>query len=125
LKQPTLSDIQSRVRAWAQMEPLIRRVYLFGSRARSEERPDSDIDLAVLYHLDQRLLRECGGNRDVAHWEMGGHRTAWRKSFTGAFAVPVHLELYSLGDLYVSGGLRRSRVLIYRRGHNAGERQKV
>ena len=33
---------------WAEAEPLIRRVYLFGSRARGDNRSDSDIDLAIL-----------------------------------------------------------------------------
>jgi predicted nucleotidyltransferase len=32
---------------WAKRHPVIERVYLYGSRARGEERSDSDIDLAI------------------------------------------------------------------------------
>ena len=64
--EPTLANISERVRSWAPSEPLVRRIYLFGSRACGEERPDSDVDLAVLYWLPTKLVRECQGDRNDA-----------------------------------------------------------
>jgi len=40
-------DIIERLRAWAIVESFIRRVWIFGSRARGDHRIDSDIDVAV------------------------------------------------------------------------------
>jgi predicted nucleotidyltransferase len=38
---------RDRIVQWARKYPEIRAIYLYGSRARGENRPDSDIDLAV------------------------------------------------------------------------------
>ncbi len=43
-----LCDIDvEKIRTWAAKHPEIGSVFLYGSRARDEARPDSDIDLAV------------------------------------------------------------------------------
>jgi hypothetical protein len=75
---------------------------------------DSDVDLAVLHWLPPKLVRECQGDRDVAHMLMGGQRNGWREAFEGAFSVPVQLELNALGDRMIRAGLKRSRILLYR-----------
>jgi hypothetical protein len=41
LEVMTVEDISAAVTAWAAGEPLVRRVYLFGSRATGTSRPDS------------------------------------------------------------------------------------
>jgi predicted nucleotidyltransferase len=45
------------LRAWADGEPLIDALYLFGSRVKRKERPDSDLDVAVLLRGSERQLR--------------------------------------------------------------------
>jgi predicted nucleotidyltransferase len=40
------SDL-TKINAWAEQHPEIERIYLYGSRARGDHRPDSDIDLAI------------------------------------------------------------------------------
>jgi predicted nucleotidyltransferase len=47
------------VTAWAETEPLIRRVYFFGSRTRGDNQPGSDIDLAILNDIDSAELATC------------------------------------------------------------------
>jgi predicted nucleotidyltransferase len=35
------------IRQWAARTPSVQQVWLFGSRARDEAEPDSDVDLAI------------------------------------------------------------------------------
>lgn len=44
-------DQKRAFRIWARNEPLIREVYLFGSRAKGTARPDSDADIAVRFNV--------------------------------------------------------------------------
>jgi len=48
LAVPTELDAAvAAIKAWADNEPLISRVIIFGSRLRQTHRPDSDLDIAV------------------------------------------------------------------------------
>lgn len=40
------TDIEA-INRWAESLPIIKRVWLFGSRVRGTEKPDSDLDIAV------------------------------------------------------------------------------
>lgn len=55
----TVPEIAARVRAVVERQPLVNAVYLFGSQAAGEARPDSDVDLGVLFFqrstLNQRV----------------------------------------------------------------------
>lgn len=42
-----INEIRNIIVAWAETQPLLLKVWLFGSRVRGTERPDSDIDIAV------------------------------------------------------------------------------
>ena len=89
----TAQEIAETVRRWAASEPLVRRVYLFGSRARGDHRPDSDIDLAVVCRMDPRILAECGGDPFSARmffWQ--DHAPGWAAELGRLLSVPVHLE---------------------------------
>ena len=46
---PSLEEITDIVRTWASRQAGVLAVYVHGSYARGSQRPDSDIDLAVLY----------------------------------------------------------------------------
>jgi predicted nucleotidyltransferase len=43
----TIDEIRAVVSAWASDRPLVERVVLFGSCARRDHQPNSDIDLAI------------------------------------------------------------------------------
>ena len=47
--------VVQRLRAVAEREPLVRALYAFGSRIDGSARPDSDLDLGVLYASPQPL----------------------------------------------------------------------
>ena len=55
----------------ARIEPVLRKhdvsfVGLFGSRARGDERPDSDVDLLVRFHVPKGLFDLVGLERDLS-----------------------------------------------------------
>jgi len=43
---------------WARRSLVVRRVLLFGSRARGDARPDSDFDIAVDHGSDERAFAD-------------------------------------------------------------------
>ncbi|MBI1869978.1 MAG: nucleotidyltransferase domain-containing protein [Chlamydiae bacterium] len=55
LKDPILNQFQNRLEKYKKK---IDTVYLFGSRARGDERPDSDYDLLVVVPATDLKLRE-------------------------------------------------------------------
>jgi uncharacterized protein len=72
---------------WARQHNRIDWIFLFGSRARSEHRPDGDLDLAVL------LTEPTQSDPETidAHWIFEVEQ--WRTELKPMFPVSVHLEL--------------------------------
>lgn len=53
------AEIEHEIRALGAGDPRIVALYLFGSRGRREETPESDVDVGVLFHRHQeRALRD-------------------------------------------------------------------
>ncbi len=48
-RRPVPADFQQQVARWAELRPAVTSVILFGSRARGDNGPDSDWDVAVLF----------------------------------------------------------------------------
>jgi predicted nucleotidyltransferase len=42
-----INFIKKKIREWARKEPLVKKVYIFGSRAREDYNEDSDLDIAI------------------------------------------------------------------------------
>lgn len=116
------------VTAWACGEPLIRRVYLFGSRARGDQRAGSDIDLAILNGIDPAELATCSRSalpRDRSNiaelaasardWTYSENKERWDSALAGLFDVPIHLERPRKFDHRVRPSLKQCRMLLYRR----------
>ena len=54
-----IDEIKKVINSWAQNQPLIKRAFIFGSRARGDCQPHSDLDVAVELHLgadDSKIL---------------------------------------------------------------------
>lgn len=69
----TLNDIALTLAGWAAKKALVKRVFIFGSRARGQERVDSDLDIAVELDLTQVHGDESAGGLatwmfDCSHW---------------------------------------------------------
>jgi hypothetical protein len=108
-------DVISRlVHNWARDQPLILRIYLFGSRAKGSARPDSDIDLAVLCRIDRKILPQVSGNfaqaRMFTWWD---HRKGWHDALSALFPVPVQIEIPQKNDRIVRPAVKSSGIRIY------------
>ena len=90
--------------AWAQREPLIKAVYVFGSYAKGTQRPGSDLDVALRLELPT----------DEAFTELVWNRRRWSEQLTAAVGVPVEIYLYEhlYEDARTRGYLKAS-VVVY------------
>jgi predicted nucleotidyltransferase len=98
---PLLDLDRTKIVEWARRHRLIKRVYLFGSRARGDHRPDSDIDLAVEMDLDAWF-----------EWH-----PRYEKEPDLRLSHPVQLEWYrpGAGLERVGNAVEKDGVLIYER----------
>ncbi|NGM78791.1 nucleotidyltransferase family protein [Burkholderia multivorans] len=100
-------EIREIVTEWAASQPLIRKVWLFGSRVRGTERPDSDIDVAV-------EVRRLPG--DSSEWTtFACERERLSAALQTLFPLPVQLEWYGGADETptVHAGLQESSMMVY------------
>ena len=91
-------DQQQRISAWAQATPYVRAVHLFGSKAKGNARPDSDVDLAVS--------------------AAGGHYTAlaaeWEKHLSDCTGLTVNIRDYDRNKA-IRDACAECPVVIYER----------
>jgi len=93
---------------WVKNKPFIRKVYIYGSRAREDFREDSDLDIALEFDPvdgDENCLTTWCGEAEIWHEELQPH-----------FPFKLQLEYYE-GDQTptVKSGVERSCVLVYER----------
>ena len=87
---------------------MVRRVWVFGSRARGAERPDSDIDVAVEHDA-------MPGDSDAFTTAICEAET-WHNELAPHLSAPLDLESYISGiTTTVQAGLDASSVLVYER----------
>jgi uncharacterized protein len=109
------NDIGAAVSSWAIGEPLVRRVYLFGSRAKGTARPDSDIDLAILHEIDPEVAASC--DPSVAHWMTWWvHEKRWSDGVQERLVHRAHVQPIDRDSRHiVIPALKQCRVCLYRR----------
>ncbi|WP_174425519.1 nucleotidyltransferase family protein [Cupriavidus basilensis] len=102
-----ISEIQRLVAAWAATQPLVFKAWLFGSRVRGTERPDSDIDIAV-------EIRTLPGDSDPLVTFMF---EADKLSASLQPLLPYHVHLQWYGGPTetptIHAGLSQSSILVY------------
>ena len=94
------------IATWAASERLVKRVYIFGSRARADYRSDSDLDIAV------ELYKQAGDESVLATWIHEHHGLAQRLSSV----LPYKLQLELLdGERTptVLSGVMESSICVY------------
>lgn len=102
-----IEDMATAVSKWANTQPLIRKVYLFGSRVRGTHRPDSDLDVAV------EIFTLPGDNSPLATWI--GESSHLEASIAGIVPVNIDLQWYG-GEAEtprIHKALKRSSLLVY------------
>jgi predicted nucleotidyltransferase len=103
------SGVADSIARWAAENPEVRRVWVFGSRAKDTHRPDSDIDVAV--ELEPVADSEETLTRWIAHAEV------WKAQLQNLIAPQVDLEWFDPdgGTPNIEAGLNDSKVLVYER----------
>ena len=97
----TLGKIKNAVAVAAKEIPAIQKIVLFGSYARGEARPESDIDLRVLYDDSAMSLLDLGGFIEDIHEATG---------------KPIDIVSKSdLGDGGIAESIAREGVVLYER----------
>ncbi|MDO3515185.1 nucleotidyltransferase domain-containing protein [Ralstonia pseudosolanacearum] len=102
-----INEIRNIVTAWAETQPLVLKVWLFGSRVRRTERPDSDIDIAV--EVETRTGDSSAWTTFI--FEADG-LTA---SIQSLLPMKVQLEWYGgpVETPTIHAGLQASSMLVY------------
>ena len=101
-------EIDERLRRWATSKELVKRLWVFGSRARGDHRPDSDIDVPVeINHSDE--------SNGLAPWMFEAKH--WQDELATLFPFPVQLEQYfeSGESPTIRAGVARSSRLVFER----------
>jgi predicted nucleotidyltransferase len=97
------------LRQWATANGNIRQLWLFGSRARADARPDSDVDIAL-------ALMPSDGRTD---WALGNYfalECEWKRQLK-AIVAPHDVSLGVIApDEDADVRVRREGVLLWARG---------
>lgn len=96
---------------WAKSEPLIIKVYIYGSRAKEDYKEDSDLDVAI------EIMKLRHDSNVLSTWINEADRLKERllKKFLKFSNVRLQLELLNDESITVLSGVRESGVLIYQK----------
>ncbi len=107
-----LSDLQHRLATWCESKPLVARAWIFGSRARGQEKVGSDIDIAV--ELDLTAAAGVDDSGGLATWMF--ETQTWESELSALFPFEVDLEQYIAGQTpTIATALDESSVLVYQK----------
>jgi predicted nucleotidyltransferase len=103
----THDEICEAVQAWAAGEPLIRRVYLFGSRAKGSAKENRDVDIAIFF--------DCQPSARTS--ELIQNVRVWRSALQSRLAVSPDIQpVRRFSEPCVWKYLKECRICLYRRG---------
>lgn len=108
-----LIELIPAVASWASQKRLIECLHFFGSRVRGEEKPTSDLDVAVqLIYSDHDAA--------LANWFF--ECDAWALELSAILPWKVDLQLLAPGCTpTISAAIKRSSLVVYQRLHNSSD----
>jgi len=101
------NDVQKTLVDWAAKNPKVRRVWVFGSRARWTHRPDDDIDIAV------ELEPVADSEETLLVWLANSEQ--WRSQLQDSISLSVDLEWFDPngGTGIIRAALDEAKTLVY------------
>ncbi len=101
----SIDKIRDKVTSWAESHLEVKRVFLFGSRARGDSKSDSDVDLAV------EVVGIEGENADTRYFF---NKDAWKDELESALERPINIvRRIAHGKPEIQESIEREGVLIY------------
>lgn len=100
-----LEDAASRIRVWAGAISMVQRVWIFGSRAKGNNKPESDLDVAI--EID------ATGTDSTAILLYIHNIQKWSDELQMVTAYKLDLELYDPAHVVVYEGVNKYGILIY------------
>ena len=101
----SIGMIRGKVTSWAESHPEIKRVFLFGSRARGDSKPDSDVDIAV------EVVGIKGENADTRYFL---NKNIWKDELKAALERPINIvRRVAHGKPEIQESIERDGVLLY------------
>jgi len=106
---------QEAIARWAKGKPLVNRLWVFGSRARGDQRPDSDIDIAVELDVTSIQGRDYSGG--YATWSFFVRE--WKIELNDLLGIEIDLQYFRDHETpIIMNALNQSSVLVYKKGSN-------
>src|SRR5215831_16316377 len=102
-------SVTDSIARWAAERPEVRRVWVFGSRAKAAYHPDGDIDIAV-------ELEPVGDSEEtLTRWI--AYADLWKSQLQSRVGPKVGLEWFDPDGItpMVEAGLIEARILVYER----------
>lgn len=97
---------------WARAKPLVGKLFIFGSRARGDHRPDSDIDIAIELDMSADVGVDDSGGLATWMFEADG----WEKELASLLPYKVDLEWFRGHDTpTIQNGIDQSSILVYQK----------
>ncbi|MDP9908930.1 putative nucleotidyltransferase [Variovorax boronicumulans] len=100
--------VDESLRSWATGHVLVRRLWVFGSRARGDHRTDSDLDVAIeIHHHDE--------SNGLATWMFETQHWAYELAALSPFSVDFQQYQGPVDTPVIDAGLARSSRLVFER----------
>ena len=103
-----LEQAKQVLQSWAATKPFVRRLWIYGSRAKGLQRPESDLDVAIEFDPND-------GENCLTTWTFEGD--SWQKELQQSLPWRLQLEWYDPGGstARIENGIRDGGILVYQR----------
>lgn len=102
-----LRPVAETLRVWASAKPFVRRMWIYGSRAKGTSTAESDLDVA--------LQIDSVGNDETSYTSFVYEAKGWRSELQLCLPYELHLKWYDSTNAPVRDGVDSAGILVYER----------